>query len=95
MTDNSEPQVSEDGEQVVSESQIAVHWREEEYYYPPESFAGQANANDPAIFDRFGMDKFPDCFTEYADLLDLGPRLGHGAGLAATRRSGSGSPAAD
>ena len=40
MTDNSEPQVSEDGEQAVSESQIAVHWREEEYYYPPESFVG-------------------------------------------------------
>jgi acetyl-CoA synthetase len=70
MTDNSEPQVSEDGEQVVSESQIAVHWREEEYYYPPEAFVAQANANDPAIFDRFSADKFPDCFTEYADLLD-------------------------
>jgi acetyl-CoA synthetase len=70
MTDNSEPQVSEDGEQVVSESQIAVHWREEEYYYPPESFVSQANANDPAIFDRFAEDKFPECFTEYADLLD-------------------------
>ena len=53
MADSSEPQVSVDGEQVVSESQIAVHWREEEYYYPPESFVGQANAADPAIFDRF------------------------------------------
>jgi acetyl-CoA synthetase len=74
MTDNSEPQVSEDGEQVVSESQIAVHWREEEYYYPPESFIAQANANDPAIFDRFSADKFPDCFTEYADLLDWDQR---------------------
>jgi acetyl-CoA synthetase len=29
----------------------------------------QANANDPAIFDRFTEDKFPDCFTEYADML--------------------------
>jgi acetyl-CoA synthetase len=70
MSANEEPQVSEDGEQVVSESQIAVHWREEEYYYPPEAFVAQANANDPAIFDRFAADKFPDCFTEYADLLD-------------------------
>ena len=70
MSANEEPQVSEDGEQVVSESQIAVHWREEEYYYPPESFTGQANANDPAIFDRFAVGEFPDCFTEYADLLD-------------------------
>jgi acetyl-CoA synthetase len=70
MTDNSEPQGAGDGEQVVSESQIAVHWREEEYYYPPESFIAQANANDPAIFDRFAADRFPECFTEYADLLD-------------------------
>jgi acetyl-CoA synthetase len=61
MTDNEEPQ--------VSESQIAVHWREEEYYYPPESFVRQANASDPAIVERFSEDKFPDCFTEYADLL--------------------------
>jgi acetyl-CoA synthetase len=53
----------------VSEAQIAVHWREEEYLYPPESFVNQANANDPAIFERFSEDKFPDCFTEYADLL--------------------------
>jgi len=53
----------------VSESQIAVHWREEEYFPPPASFVQQANANDPAIFERFSEDKFPDCFTEYADLL--------------------------
>ena len=80
MTDNSEPQVSENGEQVVSESQIAVHWREEEYYYPPEAFVAQANASDPAIFDRFSQDRFPDCFTEYAELAGLGPAVGHGAG---------------
>ena len=61
MTDNEEPQ--------VSESQIAVHWREEEYIYPPEAFVRQANANDPAILERFTEDKFPDCFTEYAELL--------------------------
>ena len=53
----------------VSEAQIAVHWREEEYYYPPPAFVAQANAADPAIFERFTEDKFPDCFTEYADLL--------------------------
>jgi len=61
MSDNLETQ--------VSESQIAVHWREEEYYPPPEHFIQQANASDPAIFERFSEDKFPDCFTEYADLL--------------------------
>ena len=61
MTDNEEPQ--------VSESQIAVHWREEDYYYPPEAFVRQANANDPAILERFTEDKFPGCFTAYAELL--------------------------
>jgi len=53
----------------VSEAQIAVHWREEEYFYPPAKFIGQANANDPAIFDRFKEENFPECFKEYADLL--------------------------
>ncbi len=53
----------------VSEAQIAVHWREEGYYYPPAKFIGQANASDPAIFERFGEEHFPECFKEYADLL--------------------------
>ena len=61
--------MTESQEAEVSEAQIAVHWREEEYIYPPESFVAQANAADPAIFDRFAEDRFPDCFTEYADLL--------------------------
>jgi acetyl-CoA synthetase len=62
--------VTERQEAQVSESQIAVHWREEDYYYPPESFIEQANAKDPAIFDRFSEENFPGCFTEYAELLD-------------------------
>jgi len=53
----------------VSESQIAVHWREEEYFAPPPKFIGQANASDPSIFDRFREENFPECFKEYADLL--------------------------
>jgi acetyl-CoA synthetase len=61
--------MTESPESQVSEAQIAVHWREEEYYEPPAKFVEQANANDPAIFDRFSEDKFPDCFKEYADLL--------------------------
>jgi len=53
----------------LSEAQIAVHWREEEYVSPPAKFIGQANASDPAIFDRFREENFPECFKEYADLL--------------------------
>jgi acetyl-CoA synthetase len=53
----------------VSEAQIAVHWREEEYYYPTAKFIGQANASDPAILERFSEEHFPECFREYADLL--------------------------
>jgi acetyl-CoA synthetase len=67
MADSDEAQ---DPAAQVSEAQIAVHWREEEYYPPPPSFVAQANANDPAIFGRFAEDKFPDCFKAYADLLD-------------------------
>ena len=58
-----------DVEEEVSEAQIAVHWREEELYQPPASFVEQANASDPAIFERFAEDKYPECFEEYADLL--------------------------
>ena len=56
-------------ENEVSEAEIAVHWREEEYFPPPAKFIGQANASDPAIFDRFAEKNFPECFKEYADLL--------------------------
>src|SRR3989475_8107392 len=53
----------------VSEAQIAVHWKEEEYYQPSEKFKAQANLRDPRVFERFGLDRFPDCFREYADML--------------------------
>ncbi len=66
--------MTETPEVQVSETQIAVHWREEEYIYPPESFVRQANASDPAILERFKEDNYPGCFTEYADLLDWDER---------------------
>jgi acetyl-CoA synthetase len=53
----------------VSEAQIAVHWKEEEYYYPTAKFVGQANLTDPSLDERFSSDNFPDCFKEYADML--------------------------
>src|SRR6516225_2712353 len=46
---------TESGIPDVSEAQIAVHWREEDYLPPPPKFVAQPN--------------FPNCFTEYADLL--------------------------
>lgn len=53
----------------VSEAQIAVHWREEENFYPPGQFIAQANMADPAIYARFALESFPECYKEYADLL--------------------------
>ena len=53
----------------VSEAQIAVHWKEEEYYQPSEKFKAQANMRDPRVFEQFGLDRFPDCFKTYADML--------------------------
>jgi acetyl-CoA synthetase len=53
----------------TNETEIAVHWREEEYYYPSAKFIGQANLTDPAIMERFSEANFPECFREYADML--------------------------
>jgi acetyl-CoA synthetase len=53
----------------VSEAQIAVHWKEEEYYYPSAKFIGQANLSDPSVDERFTIENFPECFREYADML--------------------------
>jgi acetyl-CoA synthetase len=62
--------MTESMEAQISEAQIAVHWREEEYYAPSVRFIAQANAADPAIYERFSEKNFPECFKEYADLLD-------------------------
>ncbi|HET9894844.1 MAG TPA: acetate--CoA ligase [Streptosporangiaceae bacterium] len=61
--------MTENPETEVSEAHIAVHWREEQYYDPPADFVAHANAASPDILERFSPDKFPECFTEYADLL--------------------------
>jgi acetyl-CoA synthetase len=53
----------------VTEAEIAVHWKEEEYYWPPAKFVGQANLTDPAVMERFSLERFPECFRAYADLL--------------------------
>ena len=57
------------GQDEVSEAQIAVHWREEELIRPGTAFIAQANMADPGAPERFGLDNFPECFREYADLL--------------------------
>ncbi len=54
----------------TSEARIAVHWQEEGYYYPSAKFIAQANMTDETIYDRFSLKNFPECFKEYADLLD-------------------------
>ncbi|MGW8186803.1 MAG: acetate--CoA ligase [Desulfobacterales bacterium] len=53
----------------TSEAQIAVHWGEEKYYYPSTKFIAQANMTDEAVYERFSLDNFPNCYKEYADLL--------------------------
>ena len=63
------PSAAEVAEAGVSEAQIAVHWREEEYYPPPPAFVAQANGDDPALLERFSEEHYPDCFIEYAEML--------------------------
>lgn len=53
----------------TTESEIAVHWQEEELIHPSVEFIAQANLTDATIHDRFSLDNFPECFKEYADLL--------------------------
>src|SRR5207248_604668 len=51
----------------VSEAQIAVHWKEEDYYQPSEKFKAQANMRDKQILEKFGLANFPDCFKERSE----------------------------
>jgi len=57
------------GEREYSETEIAVHWREEEYVQPPEGFKEQATAGDESLLERFREENFPECFEDYADML--------------------------
>jgi acetyl-CoA synthetase len=54
----------------ASEAEIAVHWGEEGLIHPTPEFIAQANMTDPDIYKRFSLENFPNCFKEYADLLD-------------------------
>jgi acetyl-CoA synthetase len=58
----------------ASEAHIAVHWKEEEYLYPPKKFIEQANLKDPSVTERFGEKNFPKCYEEYADMLSWSER---------------------
>jgi len=53
----------------LTESQIAVHWKEEDFQYPTPEFIRQANLKDPNVDKRFSLENFPQCFDEYAELL--------------------------
>ena len=54
----------------ASEAHIAAHWKEEEHLHPSKKFIEQANLTDPAVTERFSEKNFPECFEEYAQMLD-------------------------
>ncbi len=54
----------------TNEAEVAVHWKEEGLVYASTEFVAQANMTDEGIYERFSLDNFPNCFKEYADLLD-------------------------
>ena len=62
--------MAEEKEYGGSEAEIAVHWQEEGLFMPSVDFIAQANMTDMGIYDRFSLDNFPNCFKEYADMLD-------------------------
>ena len=53
----------------VSEAEIAVHWGEEAYFSPPESFIAQANLTDRDIRKRYSLENFPTYYEDFANLL--------------------------
>jgi acetyl-CoA synthetase len=53
----------------TTEAEIAVHWGEEQFFYPSTKFIAQANMTDETVYDRFSLKNFPNCFKEYADML--------------------------
>ena len=55
--------------QQKGDAHIAVHWKEEELYYPSKEFIEQANLKDPKVMERFNEKNFPQCFEEYAEML--------------------------
>src|SRR5579859_619734 len=61
---------SKAGNGKLTEAQIAVHWKEEEYFYPTKEFKAQANLVDSAFIKKFSEKNFPQCFDAYANLLD-------------------------
>ena len=59
-----------EGEQTeLSEAEIAVHWKEESYYQPNPKFIGQANLTDPDQFEKISLEKFPEYYRAFGDLL--------------------------
>ena len=58
------------GKDKLSEAQIAVHWKEEQYYRPSKKFIAQANLASPALVKKFNERNFPACFDHYAEMLD-------------------------
>jgi acetyl-CoA synthetase len=61
---------AKDGEATeLSEAEIAVHWKEEELYPPPPAFVKQANLTDPKVMERFSLDRFPECYREFGEML--------------------------
>ncbi|MCK9516651.1 MAG: acetate--CoA ligase [Ottowia sp.] len=59
-----------DDTELATEAQIAVHWKEEQYFEPSQAFIAQANMQDASIRERFSEENFPECYREYADMLD-------------------------
>ena len=48
----------------------AVHWQEEDYYFPSPKFIGLANLSNPELKDKYTLDKFPGYYVKFAELLD-------------------------
>jgi len=62
--------MSKNGTAGAQDQTISAHWRDEALIEPPDSFVRQANVNTPELYERMAEAHFPQCFDEYARLLD-------------------------
>ena len=91
MAKKTDKDVAEDEGDSTSEAQIAVHWREEGFYFPPAKFIGQANASDPSDLRPFHGGQVPRMLPRVRRPARAGTSTGTPRSTRATRRFGSGS----
>jgi len=77
-----------------TEAQIAVHWKEEEYFHPTKEFKAQANLTDLSFVKKFSEKNFRNASTT-TPISSTGTKSGRKPWTPPIRLSGNGSSPAN